>query len=133
MCIGFSQANTPGSLVFVTGLAGHAFGSWKTPGKHTMWVRDFLARDLDHDTPGKFRILTYGYDSTLSANNSNAGICEFSRGFLESIKNVRRLRGVRISVDLGSPLVKVTRANIYATIRETGDLSCLWLTAWGVL
>lgn len=98
-----------------------------------MWVRDFLARDLDHDAPGKFRILTYGYDSTLSANNSNAGICEFSRGFLESIKNVRRLRGVRIPVDFGGPLVKVTRANIYATIRKTGDLSCLWLTAWGVL
>lgn len=55
-----------------------------------MWVRDFLASDLDHYAPGPVRILTYGYDSTLFANNSNAGISEFSRCFLDAITNSRR-------------------------------------------
>lgn len=54
-----------------------------------MWVRDFLPSDLAHDVRGGIRILTYGYDSTLFANNSNAGISEFSRAFLETLKNAR--------------------------------------------
>lgn len=61
-----------------------------------MWVRDFLAGDINHDSPGKVRVLTYGYDSTLFANNSNAGISEFSRSFLEAMRNARRLSSVCI-------------------------------------
>lgn len=61
-----------------------------------MWVRDFLAMDLDQDVEAGIRILTYGYDSALFANNSTAGISEFARAFLEAIKNSRRLPGVRI-------------------------------------
>lgn len=59
-----------------------------------MWVRDFLTRDLDHQLGGGIRVLTYGYDSTLLDNNSNAGISEFARSFLETLKNARRLPDV---------------------------------------
>lgn len=59
-----------------------------------MWVRDFLRPDLDHHVDGGIRILTYGYDSTLLDNDSNAGISEYSRSFLEAIENARRLRHV---------------------------------------
>lgn len=115
------------SIIFVTGLAGHAFGSWKVHGEHTMWIRDFLARDFDHDDPGKFRLLTYGYDSALVANNSNAGISEFSKTFLRAIQNARRNPDVRIA-----PLKTDSCANPYRTTRKTTDQSCLWHTAWGV-
>lgn len=56
-----------------------------------MWVRDFLGGDLDDGIAGGIRILTYGYDSTLLANDSNAGVSEFARAFLEAIENARRL------------------------------------------
>lgn len=90
------MAYISGSLIFVTGLAGHAFGSWKAHGKSAMWPRDFLTKDLDHQLAGGTRVLTYGYDSTLLANNSNAGVSEFARSFLETLKNARRFPDVRI-------------------------------------
>lgn len=65
-----------------------------------MWVRDFFTRDLDHQLGGGTRVLTYGYDSTLLENNSNAGISEFARTFLETLKNAHRLP------DVCSPLNK---------------------------
>lgn len=60
-----------------------------------MWVRDFLGADLEDGVAGGIRILTYGYDSTLLANNSNAGVSEFARSFLEAIENARRSPHVR--------------------------------------
>lgn len=96
--LGTNGTDIIGSLVFVTGLAGHAFGSWKVRGGTTMWIRDFLAEDLDHDSLGKCRILTYGYDSRLVANDSRAGVCEFSRSFLEAIKNSRRLDNASVFI-----------------------------------
>src|SRR5256884_5742203 len=80
------------SLVFVTGLAGHAYGSWKASGKSTMWIQDFLVPDLQ---PYNIRILTYGYESRLPGSTSNAGISEFAQGFLHSISNARRSKNVR--------------------------------------
>jgi hypothetical protein len=82
------------SLVFVTGLAGHAFGSWKARGEHTMWVRDFLVKDLEYRHPGKTRVLTYGYDTRLLASSSTAGIDEFACSLLDAVKNARRFRNV---------------------------------------
>lgn len=131
--IGYYSTYAFNSLVFVTGLAGHAFGSWKAPGEHTMWIRDFLAKDLSHKVSGKPRILTYGYDTKLLANTSNAGIREFSRAFLEAIKNARRLPDVRIHY-IESRLRKgVTHTNLYLTIRKVSVPLFLWPIAWGVL
>src|SRR5213078_102810 len=80
------------SLVFITGLAGHAYGSWKASGKTTMWIQDFLVPDLQ---PYNIRILTYGYDSQLPGSTSNAGISEFAQGFLRSFCNARQSKNVR--------------------------------------
>ncbi|KAI5842099.1 hypothetical protein DFP73DRAFT_554359 [Morchella snyderi] len=77
-------------LFFVTGLAGHAFGSWKARGEHTMWVRDFLAKDLEYKHPGKVRVLTYGYDTKLLESSSTAGVAEFACSLLDAVKNARR-------------------------------------------
>ena len=83
------------SLVFVTGLAGHAYGSWKVSGGTTMWIQDFLVPDLQEYN---FRILTYGYDSRLPGSTSNAGISEFAHGFLQSFFSARQSNNVRSSL-----------------------------------
>ncbi|KAH0609232.1 uncharacterized protein H6S33_012718 [Morchella sextelata] len=72
------------SIIAVTGLAGHAFGSWKSRGENTMWLRDFLPEHVP-----TARILTYGYDSTLHRNLSISGIDDFSTRLLEVVATSR--------------------------------------------
>lgn len=72
------------SIIAVTGLAGHAFGSWKSKNKPDMWLRDFLPETIPNA-----RILTYGYDTKLPGSQSEASIPDLSRRLLESIKTIR--------------------------------------------
>lgn len=78
------------SIIAVTGLAGHAFGSWKSKGRPEMWLRDFLPESIPNA-----RILTYGYDTKLPGSQSEASILELSRRLLESIKTTRDPTKVR--------------------------------------
>ncbi|EHK19922.1 uncharacterized protein TRIVIDRAFT_122435, partial [Trichoderma virens Gv29-8] len=71
-------------IIAVTGLAGHAFGSWKSKNKPDMWLRDFLPEAVPNA-----RILTYGYDTKLPGSQSEASIPDLSRRLLESIKTIR--------------------------------------------
>ncbi|CCX05837.1 Similar to hypothetical protein TRIVIDRAFT_122435, partial [Trichoderma virens Gv29-8]; acc. no. EHK19922 [Pyronema omphalodes CBS 100304] len=41
-------------IIAVTGLAGHAYGSWKAPGGNTIWLKDLLPQDVPRS-----RIFTY--------------------------------------------------------------------------
>ncbi|KAF8535728.1 hypothetical protein BDD12DRAFT_750928 [Trichophaea hybrida] len=70
----YSATEPTVDIVAMTGLAGHAFGSWKSPGKSTMWLRDFLPLSLPD-----VRILTYGYDSALKGSTSTNSIQQYSR------------------------------------------------------
>ncbi|KAL7955267.1 hypothetical protein V8C34DRAFT_327435 [Trichoderma compactum] len=71
-------------IIAVTGLAGHAFGSWKSKSKPDMWLRDFLPASIPNA-----RVLTYGYDTKLPGSRSKSSILELSRKLLESIKTTR--------------------------------------------
>ncbi|GFP53804.1 hypothetical protein TASIC1_0003018200 [Trichoderma asperellum] len=71
-------------IIAVTGLAGHAFGSWKSKKEPDMWLRDFLPEAIPNA-----RILTYGYDTKLPGSQSEASIPDLSRRLLESIKTIR--------------------------------------------
>jgi hypothetical protein len=75
------------SIIAVTGLAGHAFGSWKSRTQdHQMWLRDFLPVDLrDADV----RILTFGYNSGLKNSTSSSSLQDFSRQLLDGVNSVR--------------------------------------------
>lgn len=77
------------SIIAVTGLAGHAFGSWKARGSPYMWLRDFLPQEIPN-----VRILVYGYDTRLPGSQSTASIMELSRKFLESVKTIRKQKEV---------------------------------------
>ena len=77
------------SVVAITGLGGHAFGSWlsrtstKRPVDRPMWLRDFLPQRFPNA-----RIMTYGYDSLKESNGAN--ITDYRRGFIQCLRNSRR-------------------------------------------
>ncbi|CAN9415749.1 unnamed protein product [Alternaria alternata] len=88
---GMTQLYTPkldtpitADIVAITGLDGHAYGSWRGKGNlGRMWLRDFLSKDLPC-----CRTMIYGYNSKLSSHGIDR-IMDYSRGLTEELKKVR--------------------------------------------
>lgn len=74
------------SCVAVTGLGGHAFGSFKERGGKYMWLRDSLRRDLN-----SVRVFTYGYDTFLSNSQSFQDLEALASTFRRRLVDLRRL------------------------------------------
>ncbi|PGH08105.1 hypothetical protein AJ79_06105 [Helicocarpus griseus UAMH5409] len=76
-------------VIAITGLDGHAYGSWKGRGNAgSMWLRDFLSQDLPH-----CRTMIYGYNSKLSSHGVDT-LEDYYRGFMEQINQVRDASGL---------------------------------------
>lgn len=121
-------------IIAVTGLAGHAFGSWKSKNKPDMWLRDFLP-----ETVPNARILTYGYDTKLPGSQSEAFIPDLSKRLLESIKTIRsgdtRNRPlILIGHSLGGLVVKEALAQAFEGSEEDNSVctSCFAILLFGV-
>ena len=71
-------------VVAITGLDGHAYGSWSGGYPKRMWLRDFLSKDLP-----KCRVMTYGYNSKLSTPGLHT-IADFGRGLRGELLRTRR-------------------------------------------
>ncbi|KAI3325776.1 hypothetical protein HD806DRAFT_491196 [Xylariaceae sp. AK1471] len=71
-------------LVAVTGLGGHAFGSWRSPNNDEMWLRDYLPTDIPNH-----RIIVYGYNTKLQGNESKQSIEDLGARFMESLAAFR--------------------------------------------
>ena len=71
------------SIIAVTGLAGHAFGSWAHSDEH-MWLRDYLPRDIPN-----VRILTYGYYSKLRDDTTVNILQDHTNKFVHGLIDVR--------------------------------------------
>ena len=87
---GFTPLYTPEGhidvdIIAITGLAGHAFGSWSTA-TQKMWLRDFLPRDLP-----QARILLYGYDSHIVNSQSRSILADFSSNFITKFNALRSM------------------------------------------
>jgi hypothetical protein len=88
------------SVVAITGLGGHAFGSWRSrastarPIDRPMWLRDFLPEEFANT-----RIMTYGYDSNLR-NPNRANLTDYRRNFGQCLQNARRNCPVRLSLSI---------------------------------
>lgn len=85
---GFTPLYTPGrkidvDIIAVTGLAGHAFGSWSTANQR-LWLRDFLPRDIP-----QARILLYGYNSRIVNSQSRSILADFSSNFIAKFNAMR--------------------------------------------
>ena len=86
---GFTPLYTPerdidGDIIALTGLAGHAFGSWAA--SPHMWLRDFLPIDLP-----RARVLLYGFDSSLAGSQSRNILADLSNDFVVKLHTMRSL------------------------------------------
>ncbi|OCK73381.1 hypothetical protein K432DRAFT_410741 [Lepidopterella palustris CBS 459.81] len=94
---GFTQLYTPkpdapitADIIAITGLDGHAFGSWRGKGNlGRMWLRDFLSKDLPC-----CRTMIYGYNSKLSSHGIDT-IMDYGRELIEELKKVRSIQEQR--------------------------------------
>ena len=85
-------ANLPrNSIIAITGLDGHAYGSWRGKGNlGRMWLRDFLSKNLPH-----CRTMIYGYNSKLSSHGVDT-IMDYGRELIEEMKKIRSTKDVSI-------------------------------------
>lgn len=74
------------SCIAISGLGGHAFGSFKEKGGTHMWLCD----DLPYDLP-KARIIIYGYESTLHGSDSFQDLEAFGSQLRTSISSIQSI------------------------------------------
>jgi len=74
-------------VIAVTGLAGHAFGSWRSHATQQMWLKDLLPHDVQN-----IRVMSYGYDSSLIGHGktSDNRLLDYQRHFIQQLENARK-------------------------------------------
>ena len=86
--IGFTPLNDPEDanvdIVAITGLGGHALGSFRSKDGMYVWLRDFAPEDIP-----QARFITYGYDTSVTTSDSNQGIRELAHTLLDGLANFR--------------------------------------------
>ncbi|KAL1623226.1 hypothetical protein SLS56_008394 [Neofusicoccum ribis] len=68
----------------ISGLNGHAFGSFKKKNSPYMWLRDDLPRDLL-----EYRVIVYGYDSKLEGSRSIQNLLDIGTKFRNAVREAR--------------------------------------------
>ena len=112
---GWTPLNHPRSpiqadVVAVTGLAGHAFGSWAHDHHHN-WLRDYLPMDMPN-----LRVMTYGYDSQLAEQLSRQDLALHAEDFATKLRGLWQSTGYRrptilVGHSLGCLLIKQALIN----------------------
>jgi len=101
----------PYSIVAISGLGGHAFGSFKEKGGEHMWLRDALPHDIkgEDDNPLS-RVMVYGYESSLQQSDSFQNIEDLGTAFRSSLLRLVGAGTIRpvvfIAHSLGGLVVK---------------------------
>lgn len=72
-------------IVAVTGLGGHALGSFRSTEGTSVWLRDFAPDDIP-----QARFITYGYDTAIAASDNNQGVAELAYTLLDGLAIFRR-------------------------------------------
>jgi len=72
-------------IVAVTGLGGHALGSFRSTDGLSVWLRDFAPEEIP-----RARFLTYGYDTAVVASHSNQGVHELAHTLLDGLVTFRQ-------------------------------------------
>jgi len=87
--IGFTPLSNPDDasvdIVTVTGLGGHALGSFRSADGMSVWLRDFAPEDIP-----QARFVTYGYDTAVVASDNNQGVRELARTLLDGLAIFRQ-------------------------------------------
>ncbi len=74
-------------IVAISGLGGHAFGSFKERGGEHMWLRDALPHNITQEGDQKpcARVMIYGYESSLPQSQSIQNIEDLATSFHNSL------------------------------------------------
>ncbi|KAK3371035.1 hypothetical protein B0T24DRAFT_304761 [Lasiosphaeria ovina] len=99
-------------VVTISGLGGHAFGSFKERDENYMWLRDALPFDLtgeDTDRP-MARVMIYGYESAVAQSRSIQNLEDLATAFHNSIRALANAPTVRpivlVAHSLGGLIIK---------------------------
>ncbi|KAH0541229.1 hypothetical protein FGG08_004285 [Glutinoglossum americanum] len=96
----YPSANTS-SIVAVSGLGSHAFGSFKERGGQYMWLRDALPDDIP-----SARVLIYGYHTKLADSRSFQDLEAIASTFRVSLGAIRNQYRALIQMSEGSDIDK---------------------------
>ncbi|EFX01243.1 ankyrin repeat-containing protein [Grosmannia clavigera kw1407] len=72
-------------LIAVPGLGAHAFGSFKERGGDHMWLRDALPAYMAGTGKSNTRVMTYGYEASLSDSRNFQGLSDIGIAFMHSV------------------------------------------------
>ncbi|KFA68739.1 hypothetical protein S40285_09143, partial [Stachybotrys chlorohalonatus IBT 40285] len=116
------------SVIALTGLGGHAFGSFKERSTDYMWIRDALTYDLTvghAETSGIGRVMIYGYGSAVEGSNSFQNIEDLATSFRDSLLALANTTGdttikpiIFIAHSLGGLIVKQMLISLSKSERE---------------
>ena len=101
-------------VIAITGLDGHAYGSWSGGNPKRMWLREFLSDDLP-----KCRVMTYGYNSKLSTPGLHT-IADFGRSLREELVKARTNQ-VAFQLTGGTGRIIYTGLSVLMIFRNGGD------------
>lgn len=97
------------SIIAMSGLGGHAYGSFKERRGEHMWLRDSLPEDVTLGQTGKpmARVMLYGYDSGIHDSSSFQHIEDIATGFRAALEDCRLSRPlILIGHSLGGLIIK---------------------------
>lgn len=108
-----------GSIVAISGLGGHAFGSFKEKGGEYMWLRDRLPSEFKgKDGRPMARIMIYGYESRVAESMSTQNLDGLGESFYNSLLLLATQPNSKpiifIAHSLGGLIVKQVRRRIFA-------------------
>ncbi|KAH7123390.1 hypothetical protein B0J13DRAFT_153463 [Dactylonectria estremocensis] len=111
-------------IIAVSGLGGHAFGSFKERNGGHMWLRDSLPYDItreDTDDPIA-RVMIYGYESSVAQSKSMQNLEDLATSFHNSLLALASSPTIRpiilIAHSLGGLIVKQTLISLSKSKNE---------------
>ncbi|KAG7001762.1 Protein SERAC1 [Fusarium oxysporum f. sp. conglutinans] len=111
-------------VIALSGLGGHAFGSFKDRGGDYMWLRDSLPYDITGEDTNKpmARMMIYGYESSVGQSKSMQCLEDLATSFLNSLRALTSTPTTRpiilVAHSLGGLIVKQTLISLSKSKKE---------------
>ncbi|CAM1505177.1 Fc.00g108140.m01.CDS01 [Cosmosporella sp. VM-42] len=111
-------------VIAISGLGGHAFGSFKQRGEDYMWLRDAIPYDIIHkDTDNEMaRVMIYGYESGIPRSKKIQNLEDLGTSFRDSLLPLANTPTTRpivlVAHSLGGLIVKQTLISLSKSKKE---------------
>ncbi|KAH6637140.1 P-loop containing nucleoside triphosphate hydrolase protein [Chaetomium tenue] len=117
-------------IIAISGLGGHAFGSFKEKDGPHMWLRDSLPYHLTHGDTNRSmaRVMTYGYESTVAQSRNMQNLEDLATSFHHSLLPLIGVRNAKpivlVAHSLGGLIVKQTMITLSKS-KQDDDLKLI--------